>query len=515
MRVLLVERISREDPASTSLARQAEELAKAAAVHDWEVVATVRDSTVSGGVDLSKRPSLGKWLREPLVGDWDALAAVSQDRISRDDLHWWAFVAWALDNGKQLVILDDPGLDLTTEEGRMLAGIKAGMAAKYRSDISKKRRKQTSWHREQGFWKGGALPLGYRPVVVQHMDKRRFKLEHDLYGVELIREAFRRIVEQGQTVNEVAADWNQRGVLTSADRSRQILGKPTQGALWHRVALKNLLTSQSLKGIQTYKGQPVLRDGIPVRWCAPILTDEEFDRLQVALRALAVKFSRGTPRHGSGPHVGVLFCGCGSKLHAANPGGRGKRSYFRCASTKAPRGGCPLSHSWPREPVLAVLEDAFLKRMGDQPVTVREFTPGGDHRHRMAELEAAIENLAQGLAQARSAEVVATLTRSMDAHAGELERLRKEPVRKGSWTERPTGQTWAERWKDLDGWDERLHLLRKAGFRAFVAPDLEEPGYFAVWVVTPAEVERAGAVPEDWDKTAHRLFLRAVASESE
>ncbi|MGW7387144.1 recombinase family protein, partial [Streptomyces sp. NPDC054794] len=85
--------------------------------------------SVSGSVDLPERPSMGPWLTEEGREKWDVLAVTTQDRLSRDDLHFMAFVKNVLDWGKTLVVLNDPSFDISTETGRLIAYAKATQAA--------------------------------------------------------------------------------------------------------------------------------------------------------------------------------------------------------------------------------------------------------------------------------------------------------------------------------------------------------------------------------------------------
>ncbi|MFI8483680.1 recombinase family protein [Streptomyces rubrogriseus] len=130
-RVLAVQRISRDSEASSALTRQDEALTRAMRQGTYKEVGRVVDATISGAVHLDQRPSLRRWLLEPLVHEWDVLMVTEQDRITRDDMHWWHFVDWVLKNGKDVEVLDDPTFDIRSEDGRMLAGIKAAQAAKY------------------------------------------------------------------------------------------------------------------------------------------------------------------------------------------------------------------------------------------------------------------------------------------------------------------------------------------------------------------------------------------------
>jgi DNA invertase Pin-like site-specific DNA recombinase len=72
---------------------------------------------------------MGPWLTEEGREKWDVLAVTPQDRLSRDDLHFMAFVKNVLDWGKTLVVLNDPSFDISTETGRLIAYAKATQAA--------------------------------------------------------------------------------------------------------------------------------------------------------------------------------------------------------------------------------------------------------------------------------------------------------------------------------------------------------------------------------------------------
>ncbi|MFD7170310.1 recombinase family protein [Streptomyces sp. NPDC059929] len=75
-------RISRDTEDSSVLARQGEELDAAAEAGRYLVAGEVEDSTVSGAVNLDERPKLGRWMKDPLWHEWDALMDTSLDRIA-------------------------------------------------------------------------------------------------------------------------------------------------------------------------------------------------------------------------------------------------------------------------------------------------------------------------------------------------------------------------------------------------------------------------------------------------
>ncbi|MFD7536437.1 recombinase family protein [Streptomyces sp. NPDC059819] len=534
MRVLKVRRISRDTEDSSALARQGEELDAATEAGRYAVAGEVEDSTVSGAVNLDERPKLGRWMKDPLWYEWDALMVTSLDRITRDQHHWDRFAERCHKGGKEIVCLDDPALDIHTPTGRMIAYIKATQAQEYREAIVKKRRNQTQYYRDENLWGGGTWPFGYRPILSDHKGKQRYKLIIDPVTGPLIREAYERIAEQGWSMGQVCNDWNARprhlpdchaigrentavcvcgrGVLSSQDHQRSVNGegnKPgvkthIKGTRWTTSTLGKMLKKPILKGVAMHKGEPLLKDGMPVRWADPILTDQEFAKLQVAVTALG-KYRAGIKSNAS-PMTGVLYCPCGLKMYEnSSPaklrtGEVRKHRYFRCSSWSNGT-ACPFSVSWPQEELYEAAEQAFLSKLGEQEIVERTYIPGKDNRQQIKELEAAMENLSQAIAQATSAIAITALTGTMERHAANLEELKAEPFVPGRWEERRIGQTYQQRWAAMATWKERGPFLRKAGFRLF--PVGSPKGAFVVGFITPKDLsERAdGALQGLWDSS--------------
>lgn len=193
MRVLKVRRISRDTETSSALDRQNQDQDAVLAGTGCPVVDDVVDSTVSGSVNLADRKSLGKWMREPLWNEWDAIMVTALDRITRDQWHWEQFAQRCHDAGKEIICLDDPSLDIHSTDGRLIAYVKASQAQKFREAISDKRKNQTASFRTSDIWGGGAWPFGYRPIPTEQEDgKLRYKLFLDPVTAPLVREAYER-----------------------------------------------------------------------------------------------------------------------------------------------------------------------------------------------------------------------------------------------------------------------------------------------------------------------------------
>jgi site-specific DNA recombinase len=498
MKVLPVKRISRDTETSSALERQDIELREAVAVGGHELVHMVEDATVSGAVNLDERPSLGEWLTEPRVHEWEALMVTTQDRITRDDMHWWQFVGWVLKHNKSVIVLDDPSLDLTTEDGRMIAGIKATQAAKYRKTVQEKKLKQTAYYREVNLWSGGVWPFGYRTEAIMFNGSKRLRLVKDEHTAGLIREAYESIVDLGSNMNRICIDWNARGILTATDyqksenakANKQEANTKPRGVRWQPSILKTVLSSPTLMGYATHKGSIIREDGLPVQRSEPILTRSEFDRLQ---EAMATYRSAGRRPHYP-PTVlsGLLFCICGLPLYSNSSrrkladGSFREYRYYLCAARFADQ-MCPYRVSWDREYLKESLESYFLESVGDLEIMNRAFIPGRDRTAEITELEGAIENLAQAIAAAESSIAVTALTSAMERHAKNLETLRALPVVPSSWSEVGTGVTYREKWNAQDDWNAKAELLRRGGFKLVCGGTPAAP---SLHFQMPANIER-------------------------
>ncbi|WP_225097398.1 recombinase family protein [Streptomyces sp. CoH27] len=518
-RVLAVQRISRDTEASSALTRQDEALTIALRRRGYTEVGRVVDATVSGAVHLDHRPSLRKWLNEPLVHEWDVLMVTEQDRITRDDMHWWHFVDWILKNGKDIEVLDDPTFDIHSEEGRMLAGIKAAQAAKYRKSVQAKQLDRTQFFRDNRLWNGGIWPFGYCAEVFTHLGESRKRLAVDPHTSRLVREAYERIVHGGDTVYAVAQDWNARGVPSARDHQRREQNKglpeherrPEKGTLWSVTPLRNMLRSPALIGVMMHRSEPVLdEDGEPVVWADPILTPQEFAALQ---DAITTERNTGEPRSAKGwrtPLLGVLFCICGRPMYVRHQKNRladgtvRVLTYYQCRSVSE-MNRCEAPATWRAESLHETVERRFLDAAGDLTETKRTYVPGRDHAAAIAELRAALVNLTAAVGQAASALAVEALARQMDEHARTIERLEADPAVPARWIEEPTGAVYREQWSARADWDARASLLRKAGVRCF-CEGTHRSGTVHMYV--PAAVPRQDADRIDCrEERARRYFV--------
>lgn len=468
-RVLLVKRYSGDDDAG-ALERQQ------SAIESWmaenDVVPAqgpdngwVEDETVSGSINLDERKSLGQWMRPPLLDNWDRMVVTEQDRVTRDDLHWWSFVGKLLNWGKHLTVLDDPQLDLSTPNGRMIAGIKATQATNYRLDVQKKQKNARAAFRDMKRYAGGHWPYGYRAVPRQ---EGGWELQPDPVTSELVREMVRRMI-QGDSMRSIALDFNRRGIPTGRDHqtlTHELKPGETRpeprGYQWHEATVKKILRHPSMLGYAMHKGEIIREDGLPVQWADPIVKADEFRKVQEIMN------ERGSKRIGQrtnrSPMLGVVYCWCERPMHyVVNKGYR----YYRCSSiNKGER--CEHAASWPFDAVLSMVEERFLEDLGAHEIQTKKYKPGINHNDEIESLRDAIENLSGNLSSLKPGSRAAQSTiETLDKYESQLEELEREPVTPATWEYHGTGKTFQEGWEEQGDWGERGSWLLRSGIKVY------------------------------------------------
>lgn len=502
-RLLLVKRYSGDDETGV-LERQHEQLeaysllearTSGAVMAQGPNGGWVEDETVSGSINLDERKSLGKWLKPPLLDNWDVMVVTEQDRVTRDDLHWWAFVGKLLGWGKHLVVLDDPGLDLSTPNGRMIAGIKATQAANYRLDVKKKILNARESFREQQRYVGGWWPYGRRAAPRE--EGEGWEYVKDPVTSKIVVELVERVIEGGPegTRRAIARDLNERGIPTGRDHqiTTKLLApgekrQEPRGYRWDESAVGKILRSPSLIGYPTHYGELIRKDGIPVRWWEPIVNEGKWLMVQETLDARG-DFRRGI-RSNRSDLLGVVFCGCGRPFHFRKIKKRNREYlYYRCASIvdrKAPN--CSVdAGSWTDEYVKGWVEDAFLMELAEEEISIKKFKPGKNREPEIKQLEEAIDHLAGNLAnlppEGRAAQGVIS---KISEHEAKLDELKAEPMIPSTFERIGTGQTYGGRWEKTPDWKERGNWLLRIGIRFVFSGTMDLPN---VHIIVPEDIK--------------------------
>ncbi|WP_410591804.1 recombinase family protein [Amycolatopsis sp. lyj-23] len=483
--VIFAERISRDRGNTESIETQDAKLearrADEAKVRDVAVVGKAIDRSVSGDVDFFDRPDLRKWLTDEAREQWDELWVTTQDRLSRNDMHFLAFVFKILEWGKTIVILDDPSLDLRTPEGRLIAHAKALGPAKELARIKDRVKDSHERRRYTEAWPGGVPTYGYTTVPkllpvgdegklvsrkVRVLDEYETTVLHEMRGW-LVDE------ENPHTIKQVCVRLDKRGELTNRDRWRKfVLGQEPRGEKWSPSSVKQVLTSLSLLGCKLHGLKPLYApDGSLLVTADPVFKKEEWDTLQAAIK----KREREPYRvFGASPLLGVPFCAkCGaSATHVVMTRASGKGDtktekvyrYYRCTNQRQEK-PCP-GVSMRADEVEQLVEQTFLEQVGSVEVVKRSWVVGEDHTEELASVRAAISRLENERDTSASWDDEDEES-YRDRKAKLVERrniLKVKPQRESGYVYEGSGVTYSQAWVDADQ-SKKRRLLVEAGVR--------------------------------------------------
>jgi hypothetical protein len=218
----------------------------------------------------------------------------------------------------------------------------------------------------------GAAP-GYGYVIADHPARGK-TIVRDEHAAKVIQEIARRLCDC-ETPTAIVQSLNTRGEPTYRDRIRDLEGRSDRSGSgarerWGRHTIRTMMTNQRLLGYKTSKGKPVAGpDGAPVQIAEPILSLQEFQRVQNALSARSATPAR-TRR--TTPLLGVVKCGrCGRNASRVGNSYKGHRyQYYRCNSDSADTDRCRGSAH--EDPVKGIVERAFLSQLADVRVLDRE-----------------------------------------------------------------------------------------------------------------------------------------------
>lgn len=468
IRVLFAERISKETEESTSLTRQDEKLHKRLEEdsRDVALAGIAVDPNVSGEVEPENRPDLGTWLTPEGRDRWDEIWVTNQDRLSRDDMHFMAFVNHVIEWGKVLVVLDDPNLDLTTPEGRAIAHVKSIGPAKELANIKKRCADSHAHLRTTARWPGGIPPYGYdlkQTVVLDQYGKEKETkvLVLDEETTTIVHQ-MRNWIMEGSSCIQVAQRLNERGIPTPMDLRRARKGKASRGELWSPQAVKLILRSPSLLGYKLHRQKPIRNhDGSYFQIADAAMTQDEYDSLQDSLVKRREKPTRVSK---PSPLGGVLFCGTckGPVGHVRFNRPTGEHRYYMC------RGGRHSGYkrcegiSMKADEVTELVEQEFLTQCGDLPMLKWTFHRGSDHRAELEETRKRIGRLREDRELGAYDDDPEYYAQKMREYTERKRELEQTPTEEPGWQSEELDVTYRQAWEAAE-WEDRRTLLIDAG----------------------------------------------------
>jgi DNA invertase Pin-like site-specific DNA recombinase len=322
------------------------------------------------------RPSYRRLLGDIEAGQRDGLVVWHPDRLHRSPVELEEFIALVEGTGVAVGTVTAGEYDLTTPTGRMQARI-VGAVARNESEHKAERviRKQLE-NRENG---------------VQHA-AAAFGLDSSEHA-NAVREAARRILDEGASLRQIAADWNGAGLTTAKTNSTRA------GTAWSSMKVGRLLRAPALAGLLVHDGEVVG----PGTW-EPVIPEVEWRRL---VRALG---GRVRTRGDAKPVLlrGLVYCAdCGQKMTTLARSRTGSAVSYVCAKAM---GGCgSMAASAPH--VDKVVEERALVRLID-PKTRRALAKRQSQQPDTGPLLAAIRNDEELLAEIDADRVAGRLNRT-------------------------------------------------------------------------------------------------------
>jgi site-specific DNA recombinase len=388
-RAAIYVRISVAQEASVSIERQIEAAQQYAAARGWLVVATFTDEGVSA---THNKPDDRAGWRALLDSSetFDAVIIWKLDRLARRVIDFHLANEALKKRGAALVAVEN-AIDMTTPDGRMIAGVLANFAEYEAEAIAARVRAARTHLLHAGRVVGGSLPYGWRSV--SNPDGPGYVLVQDPERVGYVRGMVDRTLASSsiystvQWLDEVGAP-----LPGSSQKNRKAGG-------WSYSTVERILRHPVLAGMTPFnpgnrtkaRGLDVRRDrdGLPVvdesvaimplgEWRAMVKALDERDTAQSKPVALRAKTSALLS--------GLLYCGehldddgTGTRMHRGTV--QGRQGYY-----------CPTCYM-ALSNFEGVLVDEFLRQKGEHVrwSVVEEVHEGGaallpEIEHRMAEL---------------------------------------------------------------------------------------------------------------------------------
>jgi site-specific DNA recombinase len=286
--------------------RQREDCETLAAELGLTVIKVYTDNDLSA-YSGKPRPDYQQMLDDLRAGLYGTVIAWHTDRLHRRPSELEEYIDVCEPRNVQTRTVKAGALDLTTATGRWQARQLGAMARYEVERMIERQRRARDQKVQRGEWSGGPRPYGWEVDGVTPISEE----------IAVIREAAEAVLA-GASIRSLAADLNQRGLLTST------------GAQWDGSSLVRMLKRPRNAGILQHRGE----EAGPSKWDAAI--DEPTWR---SLRDVLQDPSRIPTASNVRKHLGsgLYLCGvCGETLTSFSKGG-GKPAKYKCR-----KNGCVL-----------------------------------------------------------------------------------------------------------------------------------------------------------------------------
>ncbi len=303
-RVSTDKQVDYNDKNQADIPMQKKECRKFAAEKGWVIVMEEQEEGVSGHkVRAADRDKLQLIKEAALAKKFDILLVFMFDRIGRISDETPFVVEWFVKNGIRVWSTQEGEQRFDTHADRLMNYIRFWQADGESEKTSIRTRTRLGQVVEEGHFKGGNAPYGYRLVEGERVNKRK----HRLYELEIVEEEaavvrmiFEKYAYEGYGAQRIATFLNKKGY-----RARS--GKP-----WHHASIRGIICNL------TYTG--VLRCSDHRSELLPhlqIISQELFDAAQYVREQRSQSGSIHVPRNTKGQSLltGNIYCAhCGARL---------------------------------------------------------------------------------------------------------------------------------------------------------------------------------------------------------
>lgn len=347
LRVGVYARISADDKGDEKGVARQTEWGAAMAVEMGDSNPTIYvDNDISAHQTRKRRRDYERLLADIKAGRLDVLLATHPDRLYRRAADLERLIPLIESSGVSVRTKHAGEVELSTASGKMTARIVGAVAQAEVERGQERQRDKKAAMAKAGEVLGGPRPFGYK--------KGGYKVEPR--EAARIRTAARRILVGGQSVTDVAREWNRRGVKTA------------RGNTWNGARVRNVLVRYRNVGIVEHQGKPVAA----AQW-SPVLDEETWSGLRAVL-------GDGTPTRRQKPRAetllaGIARCGeCGAVLWSAGEDPRGNQRYRCSASNHLKRLTRPIDDHVEAQVVAILSGPNAISLLGKGPSedTVRE-----------------------------------------------------------------------------------------------------------------------------------------------